>query len=257
MNRIEELFVHKKKNILSIFCTAGFPERNALPEILLHLQCQGVDMVEIGIPFSDPTADGPTIQYSNTIALQNGMTIKLLFDQLKLIREQISIPLILMGYFNPVLQYGVEQFLEDAHHCGIDGVIIPDLPLYEYDTLYKNTFDQYDIKNIFLITPQTAEERIRKIDAITSSFIYLVSSNSITGSNTALENNESYYKRIESMALKNPTLIGFGIHNKTTFDYACSKANGAIIGSAFIKALQKENTLENNIQQFLSSITGK
>lgn len=254
INRISKLFETKKDNILSIFCTAGFPELNSLPNILIELQNAGVDMVEIGIPFSDPIADGPTIQQSNKIALDNGMTIKFLFEQLKNVRTYIDMPLILMGYFNPVLQYGVEHFLRDAQTIGIDGVIIPDLPLYEYETYYKRTFEQYDIKNIFLITPQTSTERVQKIDAVRSAFLYLVSSNSVTGSTGTLAKNEEYYERIWTLQLKNPSLIGFGIHDKSTFDYACSHANGAIIGSAFIKALQQEKPLQNTIQEFILSL---
>lgn len=254
MNRITQLFETKEKNILSLFCTAGYPQLHSLPGVLAELQQCGVDMVEIGIPFSDPTADGPTIQYSNTIALQNGMSIKALFSQLKDVRKTIKMPLILMGYFNPILQYGVDNFIREAHSCGIDGVIIPDLPMYEYETSYKTLFEEYDMKNIYMVTPQTADERVKKIDNISSAFIYLVSSNSITGSTSTLDMNEQYYERIRSLKLKNPTIIGFGIHDKNTFDYACSKASGAIIGSAFIKALQQENTMQQNIQNFIATL---
>ena len=257
MNRISKIFETKKDNILSIFCTAGFPELNSLPNILIELQNAGVDMVEIGIPFSDPTADGPTIQQANKVALDNGMSMKVLFSQLKDIRQHIHIPLVLMGYFNPVLQYGVSQFLNDAKAIGIDGVIIPDLPLYEYETYYKRTFEQFVIKNIFLITPQTSTERVQKIDAVSSAFLYLVSSNAVTGSTGTLAKNEEYYERIRSLKLKNPSLIGFGIHDKSTFDYACSHANGAIIGSAFIKALQQEKPLQTTIQEFISSLKSR
>lgn len=257
MNRISKLFEIKNENILSIFCTAGFPELNSLPQILIELQHAGVDMVEIGIPFSDPIADGPTIQQANKIALDNGMTIKFLFEQLKDVRKYIDIPLILMGYFNPVMQYGVEHFLSDAKTVGIDGVIIPDLPLYEFETYYKSILEQFDIKNIFLITPQTSTERVRMIDEVSSAFLYLVSSNAITGSTGTLAKNEEYYERIRTLQLKNPSLIGFGIHDKSTFDYACSHANGAIIGSAFIKALQQEKSLQDTIQEFISSLKSR
>lgn len=257
MNRISKLFETKKENILSIFCTAGYPELNSLQQILIELQDTGVDMVEIGIPFSDPTADGPTIQQANKVALDNGMSMKVLFAQLKDIRQHIHIPLVLMGYFNPVLQYGVEHFLSDAKTVGIDGVIIPDLPLYEYETYYKSIFEQFDIKNIFLITPQTSTERVRMIDEVSSAFLYLVSSNAITGSTGTLTKNEDYYDRIRSLHLKNPSLIGFGIHDKSTFDYACSHANGAIIGSAFIKALQQEKSIQNTIPEFISSLKSR
>jgi tryptophan synthase alpha chain len=255
MNRLNNLFQQKDKNILSVFCTAGFPELQSIVPILEELQNNGVDLVEIGMPFSDPTADGPVIQYSNTIAINNGMMLKVLFEQLKGVRAKVHIPLVLMGYFNPVLQYGIDNFLSDAHACGIDGVIIPDLPMYEYETLYKEKFEQHDLKNIFLVTPQTAENRIRKIDELTNAFIYIVSSNAITGGNSNIEKEqENYFQRIQNMQLKNPTLIGFGIKDKQTFNTACQYANGAIIGTAFINAIDKSENIKQDIQQFIQSI---
>ncbi len=255
MNRIKSLFNQKNKNILSVFCTAGFPEINSLSTILEELQHNGVDMVEIGMPFSDPTADGPVIQYSNTIAINNGMTLNVLFQQLKDIRHKIHIPLVLMGYFNPVLQYGIDNFLMDAHNCGIDGVIIPDLPMYEYETFYKEKFQQYNLQNIFLVTPQTADERISKIDDMTDSFIYIVSSNAITGVNSTIQQEqEAYFMRIQNRKLQNPSLIGFGIKDKQTFDTACKYVNGAIIGSAFILAIDKSTNLKSAIHQFVEGI---
>lgn len=256
MNRINQLFKTKKQNIFSVFCTAGFPELNHIVPILEELQNNGVDLIEIGMPFSDPTADGPVIQYSNTIAINNGMMLKVLFEQLKNVREKIHIPLILMGYINPALQYGMERFLRDANACGIDGIIIPDLPMYEYETFYKEKMKQYNLQNIFLVTPQTAEERIRKIDALTDAFIYIVSSNAITGGNSNIaQEQQNYFQRIKNMHLKNPTLIGFGIKDKQTFNTACEYANGAIIGTAFIKAIDKSKNLKEDIQQFCNSIT--
>ncbi|HNE49539.1 MAG: tryptophan synthase subunit alpha [Chitinophagales bacterium] len=255
MNRIKALFQQKEKNILSVFCTAGYPEINSLVPILEALQNNGVDMIEIGMPFSDPTADGPVIQYSNTIAIDNGMMLKVLFQQLKGIRAKIHIPLVLMGYINPAMQYGMENFFKDAHHCGIDGIIIPDLPMYEYEQIYKSQFEKYQLENIFLITPQTSIERIQKIDEMTNSFIYVVSSNSITGSksdNTVAQ--IQYFQRIKEMQLKNPTVIGFGIKDKSTFDTACAYANGAIIGSAFIQAIDKSNDLKTDISKFIQQI---
>lgn len=215
----------------------------------------GVDLVEIGMPFSDPTADGPVIQYSNTIAINNGMMLKVLFEQLKEVREKIHIPLVLMGYINPALQYGFDAFLKDAAACGMDGVIIPDLPMYEYETFYKQKFEENNLKNIFLVTPQTAEDRIRKIDALSDAFVYIVSSNAITGGNASIQQEQqNYFKRIQQMQLVNPTLIGFGIKDKQTFDTACQYADGAIIGTAFIKAIDKSQNLKKDIQQFIHSI---
>lgn len=255
MNRLNKLFQQKDKNILSVFCTAGFPELQSIVPILEELQNNGVDLVEIGMPFSDPTADGPVIQYSNTIAINNGMMLKVLFEQLKGIRAKVHIPLVLMGYFNPVLQYGIDHFLQDAHACGIDGIIIPDLPMYEYETLYKEKFEQHDLKNIFLVTPQTAENRIRKIDTLTDAFIYVVSSNAITGGNSNIQQEqENYFQRIQNMQLKNPTLIGFGIRDKQTFNTACQYANGAIIGTAFINVIDKSKNIKLDIQQFIQDV---
>lgn len=255
MNRLKTLFQQKDKKILSVFCTAGFPELDSIVPILEELQQNGVDLVEIGMPFSDPTADGPVIQYSNTIAINNGMMLKVLFEQLKEVREKIHIPLVLMGYINPALQYGFDAFLKDAAACGMDGVIIPDLPMYEYETFYKQKFEENNLKNIFLVTPQTAEDRIRKIDALSDAFVYIVSSNAITGGNASIQQEQqNYFKRIQQMQLVNPTLIGFGIKDKQTFDTACQYADGAIIGTAFIRAIDKSQNLKKDIQQFIHSI---
>ncbi|MFN8295161.1 MAG: tryptophan synthase subunit alpha [Chitinophagales bacterium] len=254
-NRIKTLFQQKNGKVFSVFCTAGFPELNSIVPILKELQDNGVDLVEIGMPFSDPTADGPVIQYSNTIAINNGMTLKVLFEQLKDIRESIHIPLVLMGYLNPALQYGFENFLRDAQDCGIDGIIIPDLPMYEYETFFKEKTEQYNLENIFLVTPQTSEDRIRKIDELSDAFIYIVSSNAITGGSSDIQQSQqNYFQRIQDMQLKNPTLIGFGIKDKKTFDTACEYANGAIIGTSFIKAIDNSVDLKNDIQQFCNSI---
>lgn len=254
-NRIKDLFQTKNQKIFSVFCTAGFPELNSIVTILEELQNNGADLIEIGMPFSDPTADGPVIQYSNTIAINNGMMLKVLFEQLKNIREKIHVPLILMGYINPALQYGMDNFLSDAHTCGIDGLIIPDLPLYEYETFYKEKMQRYHLQNIFLVTPQTSEQRIRKIDALTDAFIYIVSSNAITGGNSNIEEEQqNYFQRIKNLQLKNPTLIGFGIKDKKTFDTACNYANGAIIGTAFINAIDKSSDLKASIKLFCHSI---
>jgi len=244
----------KNKNLLSIYYTAGYPSLNSTLEIATKLEKNGVDFLEIGFPYSDPVADGPVIQESSQIALQNGMSVELLFQQLKNLRQTVSIPVYLMGYFNPVLQYGVENFCRSCQECGITGTIIPDLPMYEYEEIYKPIFEQYGISNIFLVTPQTSEERIRKIDQLSTSFIYLLSSNATTGKNLKVGNESSaYFQRIKSMNLTNPTVIGFGISDKDTFDTATSYADGAIIGSAFVKILSQENYLEG-IPAFVSSI---
>jgi tryptophan synthase alpha chain len=254
MNRIKDLFKRKDKGILSIYFTAGFPELNSSMEILKQLEENGVDMVELGMPFSDPLADGPVIQYSSEVALQNGMNMDLLFEQTKEFRKQISIPVILMGYLNPLLQYGVEKFLHRAAENGFDGLIIPDLPIREYELHYKQLFEKYNLKNIFLITPNTTEERIRKIDAISDGFIYLVSTAGTTGARDSFnEDQQDYFKRIASYKLNNPLLAGFGISNRKTFEQACLHTNGAIIGSAFIKALKTENC-KSQIEKFIGSI---
>ncbi len=221
MNRIKKLFELKKKNILSIYFTAGFPKLNDTKEILRALQENGADLIEIGIPYSDPLADGPVIQQSSMQALQNGMSIKLLFEQLNKFQdapleignEGNEVPFILMGYLNPVLQYGFEKFCEDAKRVGVDGIILPDLPIYEYESQYKRIFEKNDLNFIFLITPETSEERIRKIDALSNGFIYAVSSSSITGTDKNMDVQESYFQRLEKMQLKNQILIGFGIRD--------------------------------------------
>lgn len=255
MNRIDRLFQEKKNNILSIYFTAGHPEVNSTPEILAQLEKSGVNMIEIGMPFSDPLADGPIIQDSSTKALKNGMNIKLLFEQLKDIRSKVNIPLLLMGYLNPVLHFGIENFCAKCKETGIDGVILPDLPLDEYEQHYKVIFEKYDIRFIFLITPQTSDERIRIIDSISKGFIYMVSSSSTTGVKTAIaEKQLEYFKRIRAMQLKNPLVIGFGISNKDTFANACQYANGAIIGSAFVKMLNESANYTKDTHNFIQRI---
>ena len=235
MNRIQHTLSQDKK-ILSIYFTAGFPNLNDTKSLIENLSKNGIDMIEIGLPFSDPLADGPTIQASSTQALKNGMTSKIVFEQLKDIRKTVEIPLIIMGYFNPMLQFGMEDFLKKCQETGIDGLIIPDLPLEIYLSDYKKLFESYGIAMIFLITPQTSEERIRLIDDNSNSFIYVVSSASVTGSRDSFDENQmAYFERIASMNLKNPQIIGFGISNKTTFQQATKFQKGAIIGSSFIQ----------------------
>ena len=252
MNRINKKLLEDKK-LLSIYFTAGYPNLNDTVTIIQDLEKSGVDMIEIGLPFSDPLADGPTIQASSTQALKNGMTTEALFSQLKDIRKSINIPLIIMGYFNPMLQYGVEAFCKKCAEIGIDGLIIPDLPVDVYNEQYKATFEKYGLINVFLITPQTSVERINFIDSISNGFIYMVSSASVTGSNSGFGDEQTkYFKRIAEMNLKNPQIIGFGISNNETFTQATTHAKGAIIGSAFIKHLTNNGV--NTITNFVSSI---
>ncbi|MEL7530212.1 MAG: tryptophan synthase subunit alpha [Bacteroidota bacterium] len=255
MNRIQQLFQHKGGNILSVFFTAGFPELEDTTEIIKSLAAHGVDMIEIGMPYSDPIADGETIQASNTRALDNGISINKLFEQLADIRQAVDIPLVLMGYFNPVMQYGIEQFLDKAAEVGIDGMILPDLPMYEYQTLFKEAFESRNLSNIFLITPQTAEARIRMIDEITDGFIYIVSTDSTTGKTSGFgEKTKAYFQRLQAMNLKNPGLIGFGISDHDTFSTACNYAQGAIIGSAFIKAIDQAGSIDSRVKAFVDKI---
>ncbi len=254
MNRLNKLFESKKDNLLSIYFTAGYPELHITVAIAEALEQAGVDFLEIGFPYSDPVADGPTIQHSSERALENGMNLNQLFEELKDLRKRVSLPILLMGYFNPMVQYGIERFCKKAVEVGVDGVIVPDLPMYEYETLYSRYFIDNGLSNIFLVTPQTSEERIRKIDGLSNSFIYLLSSSSITGKNLQVSNTiEDYYKRIKAMQLNNPAIIGFGISNNDTFKKACEYARGAIVGSAFVKFLQEENYLEK-IPGFVKSI---
>jgi tryptophan synthase alpha chain len=251
-NRITALFERKDENILSIYFTAGYPDLNDTLKIISQLEKSGADLVEIGMPFSDPVADGQVIQQSSEVALKNGMTVHLLFDQLREIRRKVSIPLILMGYLNPVLQYGMEDFCKQCNEIGIDGTIIPDLPLEIYETEYKEIFEQNSLSNIFLVTPQTSDERIRKIDALSTGFIYLVSSSSTTGIKGAVSNEQiSYFDRIRTMNLVSKRLIGFGIYDKSSFKKASGYANGAIIGSAFVKALDGNGKIETKVNDFM------
>jgi tryptophan synthase alpha chain len=254
MNRLNQLFSSKKDNLLSIYYTAGYPELDSTLDIAEALEKAGVDFLEIGFPYSDPVSDGPTIQHSSEKALENGMTLNLLFDQLKDLRKRITIPILLMGYVNPIVQYGVERFCKKAAEVGVDGIIVPDLPMYEYETLYADFFKGNNLSNIFLVTPQTSEERIRKIDELSNSFIYLLSSSTITGVNLQLSDRiEDYYKRVKAMQLKNPAIIGFGITDNKSFTKACEYASGAIVGTRFVKLLGEEKYLEK-IPAFIKSI---
>ena len=252
MNRINKKLQENQK-LLSIYFTAGYPDINDTENIIVDLEKNGVDFIEIGLPFSDPLADGPTIQESSTKALKNGMTTEKLFQQLEGIREKVEIPLIIMGYFNPILQFGVEEFCKKCQESGIDGLIIPDLPVDVYHDEYKQLFEKYGLRNIFLITPQTSDERIKFIDSVSDGFIYMVSSASVTGSTSGFgEETKAYFKRINELKLKNPQIVGFGIKDKETFDQATQYAKGAIIGSAFIQHLNKNG--KENIQAFVQNV---
>lgn len=256
MNRIKTLFDQKKEPLLSIYFTAGYPNLNSTLEIAEALEKAGADFLEIGFPYSDPVADGPIIQNSSQKALENGMTLKVLFEQLKDLRKRISIPVLLMGYVNPVLQFGVEKFCAACAEAGVDGVIVPDLPMYEYEELYRNCFEQHKLSNVFLVTPQTSKERILKIDGLTNGFIYLLSSSATTGKNLAVSDTvENYFSRIKNMQLKNATMIGFGISDKPSFQKAAEYTRGAIVGSAFVKLLSEPDYL-NKIPEFIRSIKG-
>jgi tryptophan synthase alpha chain len=253
VNRINQKLKEDKK-LLSIYFTAGYPQIDDTVTIIEALEKSGVDMIEIGLPFSDPLADGPTIQESSTQALKNGMTTEVLFNQLKEIRESVKIPLIIMGYFNPMLQYGVEAFCKKCQEIGIDGLIIPDLPVDVYNEDYKTIFEAYGLINVFLITPQTSVQRINFIDSISNGFIYMVSSASVTGGSAGFGAEQTdYFKRISDMNLKNPQIIGFGISDHKTFKQATQYAKGAIIGSAFIQYLTKDGTA--SIKKFVTNIT--
>lgn len=257
MNRIDKVFENKAGEILNVYFTAGYPQLDDTTRVLKALEASGADLVEIGMPYSDPMADGPTIQQSNDVALANGISIAKLFEQLKGIRAEVKVPIILMGYLNPVMQYGLERFCQQCAEVGVDGLILPDLPMTEYLAEHQAMYQKYGLYNIFLITPQTSEERILEIDEHSHGFIYMVSSASITGAKGSIsKEQEAYFDRINSMGLRNPRLIGFGISNRETFAKACESARGAIIGSAFINLIRESKDLEGDINQFIRAIKG-
>lgn len=256
MSRIQELFKRKQHNVLNVYCTAGYPQLNSTIEVMKALQESGADLIELGMPYSDPLADGPVIQASSAVALANGMTLTKLFEQLRDFRNDITVPVVLMGYLNPVLQYGFERFCADAAAVGIDGLIIPDIPIYEFETEFKTITEKYGLDFIFLVTPETPEQRIRNIDSLSSGFLYAVSSSSITGSDKDFSSVEHYLQRLEGMGLKNPILVGFGIKDKQTFATASKYTAGAIIGSAYIKALQKSSDIKKETKEFLEAVKG-
>ncbi len=256
-NRINKMFAERGKNILSVYFTAGYPKLDDTVEIIEQLSLQGANMIEIGVPFSDPMADGPVIQESGNIALGNGMSLKFLFAQLKKIRERVQVPLLIMSYLNPIVQFGFENFCKECAETGIDGMIIPDLPLSIYINEYKNIAEKYNLENILMITPETSCTRIHEIDSFSNGFIYMVSSASITGEQTTFEGaKEDYFRRIQEMNLKNPTLIGFGISNNETFLSACRFSSGAIVGSSFIKSLMKNRNIGDAVKEFLEKLKG-
>lgn len=254
MSRLNNLFQQKNKRILNVYCTAGYPTLQSTINVMSSLQENGADLIELGMPYSDPLADGPVIQASSSKALQNGMTISTLFNQLKDFRKDITVPVILMGYLNPLLQYGFEKFCAKAAEVGIDGIIIPDIPMYEFQQEYSAVIKKYGLDFIFLVTPETSEERIKKLDQLSSGFLYAVSSSSITGSDKDFSPVETYLHKLQSLKLKNPVLVGFGIKDKSTFETACKYANGAIIGSAYIKALESDDNVETATREFLNGI---
>lgn len=252
MNRLAELFKTKKSNLLSIFYTAGFPSLNDTIAIAKYLEEAGADLIEIGIPFSDPVADGPVIQESNKMALDNGMTVRKLLEQVREIRKTVKLPILLMGYLNPVLQYGIDTFCHDAAAAGVDGLILPDLPLAEFQEQWKPVFEKNKLSNIFLISPTTSEARIREIDAASNGFVYAVSASSTTGAKDTFSKEQiDYFARLANLKLTNPVLIGFGISNATTFKVASQYSSGAIVGSAFVNLLKTSKDLSSDIRNFI------
>ncbi|MEM6967371.1 MAG: tryptophan synthase subunit alpha, partial [Bacteroidota bacterium] len=250
-----QLFENKKKDICNIYFTAGFPNLNDTEKIILTLEKAGADLIEIGMPYSDPLADGETIQQSGSVALKNGMNLPLLFEQIASARAKTNIPLIMMGYFNQVMQYGEKAFFKKCQEVGIDGLILPDLPPVIYEANYQELMQKYNLNNVFLITPQTPDDRIVYLDSLSSGFVYMVADASVTGKASDISNNQiAYFERIQGMSLKNPRLIGFGISDHKSFSTACQYANGAIIGSAFIRALEKADNVEDAIYGFMNRI---
>jgi tryptophan synthase alpha chain len=256
MNRITSLFNKKKSRILNIYCTAGFPSVDSTLEVMKALQDNGADMIELGMPYSDPLADGPVIQSSSAKAIENGMTINKLFSDLKDFRKDIHVPVILMGYMNPALQYGFEKFCAKAAEIGIDGLILPDLPMYEYEVEYGEIINKNGLKFIFLVTPETSADRVKMLDKLSNGFLYAVSSSSTTGNEKSMEAQMEYFRRLKEMELSNPVLIGFGIKDSDTFNAACTYANGAIIGTAYIKALAQEGSIHSITKKFIDGIIG-
>jgi tryptophan synthase alpha chain len=256
MSRLKSLFELKQASVLNVYCTAGFPELNSTMEVMQALQENGADIIELGMPYSDPLADGEVIQKSSARALQNGMNLNVLFSQLKQLRPQVTVPVILMGYMNPVLQYGFERFCADAAAAGIDGLILPDLPEYEFEVEYGAVIKKYGLDFIFLVTPETTPERVKKLDELSSGFLYAVSSSSTTGSATNMTDVSGFLRRLGSYNLNNPVLVGFGIKDRESFRSASAYSNGAIIGTAFIRAIEGAEDVRAATKTFLSSVLG-
>ena len=256
MNRLEKFFSTKNKNVLNVYCTAGYPGPNSTLEVMKALQEHGADIIELGMPYSDPLADGPVIQQSNAVALAGGMTLQKLFQQLENFRNEIKVPVVLMGYMNPVLQFGFEKFCSAAAAAGIDGLILPDLPEFEFENEYGAIIKKYGLNFIFLVTPETSEERVRKLDSLSSGFLYAVSSSSTTGQSQGVVDVSTYLNRLQELNLKNPVLVGFGIKDRAGFQSVCQLANGAIIGSAYIRALENAVNVNAATKSFMASITG-
>lgn len=256
MSRLSTLFDQQKSKVLNVYCTAGYPQLQSTMEVMESLQKNGANIIELGMPYSDPLADGEVIQQSSHIALENGMTISVLFEQLKDMRKTIHIPVVLMGYLNPILQYGIEAFCQKAQEVGIDGFILPDLPQFEFENQYQGLFQQYGLDFIFLVTPETKEDRILKLDSLSSGFLYAVSSSATTGKDTDFNKVAEYLQKLQALSLKNPLLVGFGIKDKASFEAVNKYAQGAIIGSAYIKALSKGDFIEDTTKNFLKQVLG-
>lgn len=256
MGRLKELFDRKKNRVLNMYCMAGYPKPDSTSVVMKALQDNGADLIEVGMPYSDPLADGPIIQASGGIAIDGGMTISKLFIQLENIRHTIHVPILLMGYMNPVLQFGFEKFCAEAARVGVDGLILPDLPMYEFDAEFGNIIKKYNLDFVFLVTPETSNERIKELDKRSTGFLYAVSSSSTTGNDKQFVSVSSYLKKLEKLQLSNPILVGFGIKDKQSFDDACAHSNGAIIGTAYIKALENTVDIEASTKAFLEKVLG-
>ena len=254
MSRLSELFKNQNERVLNVYCTAGFPQLNSTLQVMESLQANGANIIELGMPYSDPLADGEVIQSSGNVALANGMTIDTLFEQLTNMRNAIHIPVVLMGYMNPILQYGFEAFCKKAKEVGVDGLILPDLPLYEFEHMYGKTIQDNNLDFVFLVTPETPEDRLRKLDSLSTGFLYAVSSSATTGKDKDFTQVAMYLQKLQAMQLKNPVLVGFGIKDKETFNAVCAYSNGAIIGSAYINALSKGKDINETTAQFLNAV---